>query len=736
MRFQCPFCSYHMRGITPSMFGRKVRCPDCEKTNHIGKDPFESGRILGDFIIKRRLGVGSIGAVYFASQISLDRSVALKILSKEYSNSKGIDSFLKEARAAAKLSHPNLIQSFGVGEEEGVCFMAMNFIEGETVKDKIRREGKVEVDEALHIVQQVAEGLFFAWVESGLIHRDVKPENIMLTKESAVKLADLGLAINESEWHEDMEISGSPSYMSPEQFTGEKIDTRSDIYSLGITLYQLLAGKLPFDGATLKTVARQHFYDPPKPLHKLNPMIPTKVSLLVQKMVEKEPDKRFQNMEEVIEEIWKVRQSTAPDKDLVPSVHTISLKRLDYDLQKLTQERNKHITVEKAKDKKKTIILLRIFMVSIPIILVILLFLWLVQGQKSKQQLQAAAMVKALGRLIDDKIRTPSDLKIEWDNVEVRLNPPQSDFDRELQTRMLFYRELIKNRRLMERKNELQKVTELTKETASQKLQQLIEKNQKAAALLFQKEEELKNKEAKFNTEISKTKRSKNQIGKKSKIQTSKLNERYNKLTAKYNKLWQDNMRVKVYALAARGKVNEAIVIINSVAMKRPGNDKWFDYYLSILDNMQKFGSAVMSSGSKYAGIEIEEGEIKNIIGGIVTLSNDEDDKGIPLTSLSMSSVTPIVQTVFPEMEETDLQKMLILLTDGISSITTTTKNDELEKLCDAICEYKIDRIRTLSLIDEKKAKEEARNFLKKFAEVPNLNEKYKPELKNLFSKE
>ena len=734
MRFQCPFCSYHMRGITPSMLGRKVRCPDCEKTNHINKDPFQSGRILGDFIVKRQLGVGSIGAVYFATQISLDRNVALKILSKEYSDSKGIDSFLKEARAAAKLSHPNLVQSFGVGEEEGICFMAMSFIEGETVKDKIKRDGKIETDEAMHIVQQVAEGLFFSWTESGLIHRDVKPENIMLTKESAVKLTDLGLAIQEAEWHEDMEISGSPSYMSPEQFTGEKIDTRSDIYSLGISLYQMLSGKLPFDGATLKTVARQHFYDPPKPLHKINPMIPSKVSALVQKMVEKDPDKRFQNMEEVIQAIWQVRQSTAPDKDLVPSVHTISIKRLDYDLQKLSQERNQHIKVEKAKEKQVSMLWKKFLVIGLPIALAIFFVLWLVQTQKTKQQFELAATINALGLLIEDEKIPPSDLQIEWDNVNVKLNPPQSDFERELHTRMRLYQVKIKNIRLRARKNALQKTTRKTEESSSQKLKDLIAQNREAAELLRQKEEEFKRKEAKFKIEISKTKQSSNQLGK---TKQSKLSEQYNKLQAKYDKLWQDNVRVKVYSLAARGKIDEATAIIKSIAMTRKGNEKWFDYYLSILDNMQKFETAVMTSGSKFGGIKVQEGEFKNIFDGVAELITPEGNKEIPFISLSMESVKPIAIRVFPDMEPENLQELLLFMTDSIAKIDCVVpKNPELESVCEAICEFKIDRIRTLSLIDEKKAKKEARDFLKEFEIVPDFNDKYKPELKRLFTKE
>ena len=324
-----------------------------------------------------------------------------------------IEAFLKEARAAAKLSHPNLVQSFGVGEEEGTCFMAMNFIQGETVKDKIERDGKIKIDEALHIVQQVAEGLYYGWTESGLIHRDVKPENIMITKEGAVKLTDLGLAMAETEWHEDMEISGSPSYMSPEQFTGEKIDTKSDVYSLGISLYQMLSGVLPFRGETLKTVAKQHFYEASKPLSKIDPMIPAKVNQLVQKMIAKEPEKRFQNMEDLISDIWEVRQTTAPDKDLVPSVHTISIKRLDYELQEISEKRKKHVKKEKQIVKENSDNLKKVIFIVTPICAAIaILFLILHFNTKSANS-ETESKVNAFTELMSDGTHEINDLKQE-----------------------------------------------------------------------------------------------------------------------------------------------------------------------------------------------------------------------------------------------------------------------------------------------------------------------------------
>ena len=289
--------------------------------------------MIGDFVIRAKLGEGAIGAVYKAFQLSLERIVALKILSNKHITEKGLIEFQREARAAAKLIHVNLVQSYAVGEDNGICYMAMTYINGETLKSRIRRTGPIPCDEALHIIQQVAEALHYAWTESHLIHRDVKPDNIMLSENGIVKLTDLGLAMNQAEWRQDMDISGSPSYMSPEQFAGEKLDTRSDIYSLGVTLYQMLSGELPFDAETLRSIARQHFEVAVPDINKKVSGLPPSVGKLIKKMMAKTPGKRFRDMEELLSEIWQIRQLTAPNQNMVPDVHTISLRRLDYEAQ-------------------------------------------------------------------------------------------------------------------------------------------------------------------------------------------------------------------------------------------------------------------------------------------------------------------------------------------------------------------------------------------------------------------
>ncbi len=332
MRFRCPFC-YYIISADEASRGYPVECSGCGKSVNVPAGKFDPGCVIGDFAIDRKLGAGAVGAVYHATQLSLNRDVALKILSADYTTKNGTKDFLREARSAAGLTHPNLVQALAVGEEDGICYLAMTYINGETLKARLRREGRIPVDEALHIVQQVAEALYYAWDEAKLIHRDVKPDNIMITDDGVVKLMDLGLALRQTEIGEKTDISGSPYYMSPEQFSGKKLDTRTDIYSLGITLYQLIAGRPPFRADSVKELAALHYEAQPEPLKRLVPGVPSAVDALFSKMTAKEPDKRFSSFEEVLKAIWTIRQKTAPNKSLVPDVHTISMKHLDYDKQ-------------------------------------------------------------------------------------------------------------------------------------------------------------------------------------------------------------------------------------------------------------------------------------------------------------------------------------------------------------------------------------------------------------------
>lgn len=363
MKFRCPFCYYTVKA-EESLRGYPLNCPACARTLTVPQSRFQEGCILGDFLIKSKLGEGSIGMVFLATQLSLERQVALKILFAEYTTKEGISHFLKEARATATLNHINLVQSFAVGEEDGICYMAMTYISGGSVMDRIKQQKMLPVDESLHIIQQAAEALYYAWNEKKIVHRDLKPDNIMITREGIVKITDLGLAINRESWEENSDISGSPSYMAPEIFEGGRPGPETDVYSLGITLYQMLTGVLPFQAKSVRTLAYQHQEEEALPPDKVNKNIPAEVSDLVMTMMAKKPEKRFADMDSLLKAIWKVRQKTAPSRELIPDVHTLSVRKLDYDIQRdsvqTKQEVNKlsNEVKRKKKDFKRLVFLL------------------------------------------------------------------------------------------------------------------------------------------------------------------------------------------------------------------------------------------------------------------------------------------------------------------------------------------------------------------------------------------
>lgn len=464
MRFLCPFCNFAV-SIDDSARGCRVVCGSCGKSVLAPAGLFDEGRIIGDFAIRSKLGEGANASVYKAYQLSLARLVALKILSPKYTTRKGTAEFLKEARSAAKLSHTNLIQCYAVGEEDGFCYMAMTFIDGETLHARIRREGAIACDEALHIVQQVAEALYYAWRERKIIHRDVKPDNIMLDGNGVVKLTDLGLAMNQSEWREDMEISGSPAYMSPEQFAGEKLDTRSDIYSLGITLYQMLTGELPFSAKTIHSIAGQHFNEEVPNLTKKVPSIPPEVNALVHKMTAKTPKKRFRDMEDLLKEIWAIRQKTAPDKDLVPNVHTISMRRLDYEIQDEAAAASpaKPAVSSPFPDWKKTTgnLVLKYLLTSVPFFAVgaLLFLVFAGTGDRSRkdESRNLHSKIRMFEKLSEDTTLPAGELEVEAEKI---LHTLEAKNDSSIQGRALrsHILLLLKNRHEPQEKEEIAKL--------------------------------------------------------------------------------------------------------------------------------------------------------------------------------------------------------------------------------------------------------------------------------------
>lgn len=275
-----------------------TECPSCKTpTEPIRTQLLESTRhLIPGYELLEVLGRGGMGTVYKARQIRLDRPVAVKILNPALGEDREyVARFLKEARLAARLNHPNIVQAVDCGEAEGRYYFVMEFIEGVSLEDELSRRGSLPEREALEIVGQVAEALAHAW-ERGIVHRDIKPSNIMVTHKRTAKLCDLGLCRNVSEG-KSLTLTGmvhcTPAYASPEQAMGEKnLDTRSDVYSLGVTLYELVTGTLPFRAESPGEFFLKHVNERPVPPILRNRKLSPATSYLILQMMEKNKERR------------------------------------------------------------------------------------------------------------------------------------------------------------------------------------------------------------------------------------------------------------------------------------------------------------------------------------------------------------------------------------------------------------------------------------------------------------
>jgi len=269
------------------------------------------GKTISHYKIQEKIGEGGMGVVYKAEDTKLKRTVALKFLPPELTrNQQAKERFTHEAQASAALDHPNICTVHEIDEVEGKTFISMAYLKGQSLKDKIAL-GPLEIQEAINVATQAAEGINEAH-EKGIVHRDIKPANIMLTDKGQAKIMDFGLA--KLAWGMDLTktatIMGTVAYMSPEQAKGEKVDHRTDIWSLGCVLYEMLSGEKPFKSTHEQAAIYAILHEEPKLLTSFRPDIPKSIEKSVMKAMEKDPSRRYQNIQEFIQELTSISSTT------------------------------------------------------------------------------------------------------------------------------------------------------------------------------------------------------------------------------------------------------------------------------------------------------------------------------------------------------------------------------------------------------------------------------------------
>ena len=259
--------------------------------------PVNSPRSFGDYLIEKELGQGGMGTVYLAKDTGLNRNVALKILRADLSHDPEFArKFLEEVEVTASLAHPNIIRVFTLGEHEGRLYLVMEHLDEPSLEQRMEQQGKIPERQVLEIGLGIASALQFAHEETGLIHRDIKPGNILFGRGDIPKLADFGLAAGaRSALGQQDEIWGTPYYVSPERLMREPEDIRSDIYSLGATLYHAMAGRPPFEAETAEEVAKRHLSDRPPPLRTFCPDSQEQTVYALDKSIARNIESRWPN---------------------------------------------------------------------------------------------------------------------------------------------------------------------------------------------------------------------------------------------------------------------------------------------------------------------------------------------------------------------------------------------------------------------------------------------------------
>ncbi|MEI8248302.1 MAG: serine/threonine-protein kinase [Lentisphaerota bacterium] len=316
--FNCPECGAEVSAQSDTA-GQTLQCGACFKEITIPIPGLEEGLEIGDFVLRSKLGSGGMGEVWLATQNSMRRLVALKILLPKFSeNKRFVDRFLAEAAMAGQLSHPNIITAYSAGQVGNYYYLATSYIDGMEVSTKLKLDTKLTEREALKITRDIAFALKYAWDEHKMLHRDVKPGNFMLDRKGFARLMDMGISKSLKDNPEETSVNiimGTPDYISPEQAKAERnIDFRTDLYSLGASLYHMVTGRPPFQSDTAGKVLQMHVRTPLTPPEKINTALSKECSALIQLMMAKDPNDRQSSWDYVLDDIDAVLSGRMPGR--------------------------------------------------------------------------------------------------------------------------------------------------------------------------------------------------------------------------------------------------------------------------------------------------------------------------------------------------------------------------------------------------------------------------------------
>lgn len=415
-------------------------------------------RINDRYEIEKLIGEGGMANVYLARDTILDRRVAVKVLRGDLAgDEKFVRRFQREALSASSLSHPNIVEIYDVGEDEGNFYIVMEYIEGKTLKQLIKKRGVLSLSETMDIMLQLLDALASAH-DSYIIHRDIKPQNIMIKDSGLVKITDFGIAValNSTELTQTNSVMGSVHYLPPEQASGKGSTIRSDIYSLGILMFEMLTGKVPFNGDSAVEIALKHMKDPLPSVREINPVVPQSVENIILKAAAKNPKNRYHDVRQMAEDIKtcldEERQNEEkitfkyPETDFSDTRKIDSLKeekRETKDEKPVARQIDEDEKINKSNKNKITLISSIIAVFVITLFLVIIVIPKLSSSKEVKvpdvygmEISKAEDMVRKSGLKIESKEKASDDVS---ENLVIETSPSKNRYVKEGSKVIIYY---------------------------------------------------------------------------------------------------------------------------------------------------------------------------------------------------------------------------------------------------------------------------------------------------------